>query len=115
MLFRSKVLPWLPALAWLRYNKSIIEFYKKKPDNAIVINISDFNKSHERSRKVLSDFLNYDLDKPYTDVFHQNEIASKPSKKGNLIYRILDTYYRNKLNTLYNQLESIATVNNKNN
>ena len=110
---RLKVFPWLPASAWLRYNKSIIEYHKNNPDNSIVINISGFNKTHEKSRLILSDFLNYDFDKPYTDVFHKNEIASKPPQKSNLIYRILDAYYRKKLNTLYNQLESIATISNK--
>lgn len=110
---RIKAFPWLPAIAWIKYNKAIIDFHKKSPDDCIVINISGFNESHERSRIALSNFLDYSLDKPYTDVFHKSEIASKPSRRNNLIYRLLDSYYRSQLNALYEQLESIATISSK--
>lgn len=110
---RIKAFPWLPATAWIKYNQAIIDFHKKAPDDCIVVNIAGFNKSHEKARIAVGNFLDYDLSKPYTDVFHKNEIASKPSHRKNLIYRLLDSYYRKQLNALYEQLESIATISSK--
>lgn len=110
---RIKVFPWLPATAWIKYNKSIIDFHNKNPSNSIVINISGFNKSHEKSRIAVGEFLSYDLNKPYTDVYHTNEIASKPSQRNNFTYWMFDAYFRKQLNTLYKQLETIAIVSSK--
>jgi len=110
---RLKIFPWLPAAAWIRYNKAIVDFHNKHPNSSIIVNISGFNKSHELARAVVSNYLSYDLDKPYTDVFHKNEIASQTSKGGGFINRMFDFHYRKQLNIIYNQLESIAAITSK--
>lgn len=108
---RIKAFPWLPATAWIKYNESILKFHSEHPDNSIIINIAGFNKSHEQARSALTEFLNYKFDTPYTDVFHKSEIASTPTQRKNILYRVLDRYYRKQLNFMYKRLESTAKIN----
>lgn len=110
---RLKVFPWLPATAWIKYNKEIIDFHTKHPNSSIIVNISGFNESHELASAVVGNYLGYDLSKPYTDVFHKNEMTNQPSNHNSLLNQVFDLYYRKQLNITYNQLESIATITSK--
>lgn len=108
---RIAVMPWIPARAWLRYNSDILSFHKAHPERSVVINISGFNKSHEKSRIRLGGKLGVHLDRPYTDVFHREELDSAPRNSKNQSLGIFDRLYQGRLFSLYDDLEKAALIN----
>lgn len=108
---RIRAFPWLPASAWLDYNTAMLDFYSSNAESSVIINISGFNKAHEASAAALAKFLDYELNTPYTNVLHKNEIAAEPSQNRSLLYGVLDFFYKDKLSTLYNKLEAVSLVN----
>lgn len=108
---RVLVMPWLPAVAWLKYNYALMDFYANNMDKCVLININGFNANHELSRQYLGRFLDYSLDIPYTDVYHENEIQKRPPMQKKLLFQLTDNLYKRKLTKLYHILESAADIN----
>lgn len=110
---RIRIMPWLPAYAWLKYNQAILNFYNTHPNNSILISINGFNSHHEESRRHLSDFLGYELSIPYTDVYRRDEIVHEASASNNPLHRLTDMVFSKQLVTTLQKLESVADINSK--
>jgi len=108
---RIRILPWLPATAWLRYNSDLLKFHQKTDTNTVIINIDGFNKTHQYASKKLEAWLEQELNKPYTDVFHKKEFTTSINTNKSTILKFLDRYYYKQLYDLYNKLENEALVN----
>ncbi len=110
---RIKIFPWLPATAWLRYNRAILEFRNKHSDRSLLVNIDSFNSNHKYAKRIVGDFLKYDLKLPYTTVYREKELAKFPSKSHNIIYSALDSLFKYSLTNLYGELEEKAAIGEK--
>ena len=108
---RLRVFPWLPATAWLRYNSDILEFHKRSDTNTILINIDSFNRYHETSSKALESWLGFELNRPYTDVYHAKEFSTSTTINHSSLLKLIDNYYHKRLYDLYQELESEAITN----
>ena len=110
---RIRIMPWLPANAWLKYNQAILDFYNTHSHNSILISISGFNLHHEESRHHLSEFLGCELSTPYTEVYHKDEIVHEASASSNPLHRLIDMAFSMQLATTLQSLESVATISSK--
>ncbi len=107
---RITIMPWIPAQAWLRYNSEILSFHKNNPERSVIISITGFNKTHERSRTILGDKIGADLSRPYTDVFRREELDSTPHDIKRQAHGIFDRFYLGRLFSLHDELERVAAI-----
>jgi len=106
---RLKVLPWQAATAWIRYNEEILSFYKSHIDNCILININNFNETHNESTVILENWLGLKLPEPYTDVYHPGEISTG-STNNKILYKLISKIYYKKLSHIFSELEAFSKI-----
>lgn len=115
-LFRRKgerflfIKPIMAADAWLLYNNRLIEFYNKHPKKCLIANINGINNSPKHSLPIISKWLEYDLSKPYSDVYHPKDIAISPSRITKLYLPIIKAFRGHALDKTYNKLEELAAI-----
>ena len=102
--------PLLAADAWLLYNKKVLEFVKKHPEKSVVLSIDGINVHYDEAIPKLSDWLDYSLEKPYTDIYHKKDISTKPSWIGRIYMPLIKWWRGDELDSVYKELESIALV-----
>lgn len=107
---RITLMPWIPAHAWLRYNMDALSFHKRHPDRSVIVSIKGFNKTHEKSRIKLGEALGVTLSRPYTDVFHKDEIKDAPTGDRNRSINFFDRIYLGRLSAVYDALERAALI-----
>ncbi len=102
--------PLMAADAWLLYNSKILEFYRKHTDRCIIANINGINRSPENALSIISSWLEYRLDKPYSDIYHPKDISSTPSAITKLYAPIINKFRGLDLHKAYDMLENYAAI-----
>ncbi len=107
---RLRLIPWLAAGAWLRYNQDLLKFVYKTPGQCFLINIGAFNADTQPSLRLLEDWLQFHFKTPYEAVYDRKEIRHAPSEQNPLIQKLLQTVYGKRLQATYTELESVAHI-----
>jgi hypothetical protein len=106
--------PWVVPKAWIHYNECCIAFHENNPGRSVFVSIEGFNSSHDQSSEVLGNWLGYEFNCPYTDVYRPKEMGCEktPSKPFPIyIYLpVIKQVYGDKIDTLTKRINSIALI-----
>ena len=106
---RILVAPWLPAIAWLRYNAELLRFSSQHPDQTMLIDVDSFIAQNEHAIPLLAGHLGLPLPQPFSTVYSAGELStSTPDTRWWLSG--LDKYYEPRLMRMYDQLRLAAKV-----
>lgn len=107
---RIKLMPWLPANAWIKYNKNIIDFITDNKKNYALISIDGFNLNYVKGSQFISEFMGIELKKAYTSIYHPTELSAKKVElKG--LKKIFSKYmFGRDLKIIYEALEKKADI-----
>ena len=75
------------------------------------VNLDGFNRSAAAATAMLGTWLVVEFNKPYTDVYHPDEISSRTLSAPGTVSKLLDNAYRRSLVELYEELEDEASIN----
>lgn len=107
---RVRFLPWIATTAWLRYNRDALAFARRHPESAALVSIAGFNRSHERARRILADWLGTALEVPYSTVYAPAEIAASPARRRGWPDRAIDSIFARSTHDLHESLDEQALI-----
>jgi len=102
--------PLMAADAWLLYNRKMLEFYNKHPEKCLIANINGINNCPDESLQKISKWLDYPLDKPYSDIYHPKDIASSLSTVTKMYLPLINAFRGAELKKMYEELENLSSV-----
>lgn len=107
---RLKLMPWLGASAWLRYNDDILQFKSRHPDDCAIISIDAFNQKHVEAIQTLGAWLDYDFSVPYSTVYRSKEIKQADSRTLTSTARIVTRVYQTRFEDMLRKLNQAALI-----
>lgn len=103
--------PWIAVKGWIYYNRELLKLQKQYPERCAFVSIHGFDSKPEQASASLAAWLDYDLSKPYSDVYEPTErrAGSKPFPI-NLWMPLAKKFYGDELSHLYKAVDEVAIV-----
>ncbi len=115
--FKSPIMyfmPWLGSIAWLRYNKSLLDFYEQRPERCLLVSINGFIKEPDVAVEKVGEWLQLDEKKEFSDVYHPEDMGESGKSKFLLIFEryqnaVVSLYIKRML-VLHGKLDRLADI-----
>ena len=106
--------PWVVPGAWMHYNECCLAFHEKNPGRSVFVSIEGFNSSHESSTQILGNWLDYEFESPYTDVYRPKDMGcGKVARKSfpmNIYLPAIKLLYGKKIDAITERIDNLALV-----
>jgi len=112
----QSVMPVLGCKAWLKYNKSVIDFFQSNKEKCMLVNIKGCIKDQNNSSALITKWLNIE-NKDFSDVYHSKEMGNNTLSYYYTLYKkymdVIYKYYSSDLEDMYSELEGMADITSK--
>lgn len=101
--------PLLGYKCWYLYNKALLDFYEKHPDQCLFIPIKDFIKGPDKYMKKIVKKFRLELNiKPITEVYKEKEFKESPESFPREVMKIQNLMVYIKCYFLYKQIKMLS-------
>lgn len=107
-------MPFVGCMAWLTYNKRMLEFYKRNRKRCLLMNLSGFIHDHEIHAQTLKGWLGIDSDAAFSEVYRPAEMGRESGNAGRTLFAryvgVFYAWFRPRLEATYAELEEVAAI-----
>jgi len=107
---RIKLYFHLPAISWINYNETILEFIAKTKIRYRLINIDAFNQNQNQGVRLLEDLLGMKFNYSYKEVFDPSSIKTKSECLQTWQQKASKWIYGLKIEQVYNKLNKLSDI-----